>query len=121
MAKKINSGLAINNEVIAKIAGMAAMEIDGVDSLGRRPVELKNVKSALSGSRNDHSTAVGVVIDNGAIMLDVFIKIRDDVKLKTVAEDVQKNVKDKVQTMTGNAVARVNVHVDDVSATAKND
>lgn len=117
MAKKINSGLAINNEVIAKIAGMAALEIDGVEALGRRPVELKNVKSLLSGSRNDHSSSVGVVVDNGAIMLDLFVKITDVAKLKTVAEAVQANVKDKVQSMTGNAVARVNVHIDDLAST----
>ena len=32
-------------------------------------------------------------------------------------EEVQKNVKDKVQSMTGNAVAAVNVHVDDLVIT----
>ena len=30
MANTTNSSLAINNDVIAKIAGMAALEIDGV-------------------------------------------------------------------------------------------
>ena len=114
MAGKINGGLAINNEAIAKIAGMAALEIEGVAKLGKRPVELKNVKSVLSGARNSHSGSVGVVVDNGALMFDVFIKVYDTAKVKSVAEAVQANVKDKVQSMTGNAVARVNVHIDDI-------
>ena len=42
-----NSSLAINNEAITKIAAMATMEVRGVAALGKRPVELKNIKSVL--------------------------------------------------------------------------
>ena len=72
------------------------------------------VFSSIFGNRNDHSTAIGLSVDNGALLLNVYINVRDDVKVKAVAEEVQKNVKDKVQSMTGNAVARVNVYVDDM-------
>ncbi len=111
------SNLAINNEAIAKIAAMATLEVEGVAELGKRPIELKNVKSVLSGARTKHSNAIGIVIDNGAIMFDIFVKINDTAKLKDVADNVQKNVKDKVQSMTGNAVARVNVHIEDLCIT----
>lgn len=114
MDNKKTSGLAINNEAIVKIAGLAALEIDGVAGLGKRPVEFKNIKSFMSGSRSSHSKSVTVTIDSGAIILDVFITVNDGVKVKNVAEAVQLNVKDKVQSMTGNAVARVNVCVDDL-------
>mgnify|MGYP003292609316 FL=1 len=113
------SGLAINHEATVKIAAIATMEVEGVASLGRRPIELSNIKSFLSGNRNDHSTAIGLSVDNGALLLNVYINVRDDVKVKAVAEEVQKNVKDKVQSMTGNAVARVNVYVDDMVITEK--
>ena len=33
---------------------------------------------------------------------------------KEVAEKVQQNIKDKIQTMTGNAVTRVNVSIADI-------
>ncbi len=108
------SSLAINNEAIAKIVAMATLEVEGVAELGKRPVELKNVKSVMSGARTKHSNSVGIVVDNGALMFDIFVKINDSAKLKVVAENIQKTVKDKVQTMTGNAVARVNVHVEDL-------
>ncbi len=111
------SSLAINNEAITKIAAMATMEVEGVAALGRRPVELKNLKSLLSGARHDKSEAIGIAIDNGAIMFDIFVKINDTAKLKVVAENIQANVKEKVQNMTGNAVARVNVHVEDLVIT----
>ncbi len=108
------SSLAINNEAIAKIAAMATLEVDGVAELGRRPAQLKNVKSIMSGARTKHSNALSITVDNGALIFDIFVKINDSAKLKVVAENVQKNVKEKVQTMTGNAVARVNVHIDDL-------
>lgn len=115
MANK--SSLAINNEAIAKIAAMATLEVEGVAGLGKRPVELKNIKSIMSGARHDQSNSIGIVVDNGALMFDVFVKINDTAKLKSVAENIQANVKDKVQTMTGNAVARVNVHIEDLLIT----
>ena len=111
------SSLAINNEAIAKIAAMATLEVEGVASLGKRPIELKNVKSVMSGNRNKHSNSIGISVDNGALMFDVFVNINDAAKLKTVAENIQANVKDKVQSMTGNAVARVNVHIEDLCIT----
>ncbi len=109
-----NSGLAINNEAIVQIAGMAALEVEGVAGLDKRPIELKNIKSLVSGARNAHSKSIGFSTDNGAIILDVFISVYDTSKVITVAEAVQKNVKEKVQNMTGNAVAKVDVHVENL-------
>ena len=112
MANTTNSSLAINNDVIAKIAGMAALEIDG--ELANKPIGFKDVKSAIKGSRSNFTASVNVTVDNGALLLDIFLKVYDTAKIKSVAEAVQLNVKEKVQSMTGNAVARINVHVDDL-------
>lgn len=117
MENKKTSGLAINNEAVIQIAGIAALEVEGVAGLAKRPVQLKNFKSLMSGSRTSHSKSIGFSTDNGAIILDVFITVQDNIKVKDVAEAVQANVKDKVQSMTGNAVAVVNVHVDDLVIT----
>lgn len=114
METKKTSGLAINNEAVIQIAGIAALEVEGVAGLAKRPAQLRNFKSIMSGSRSRHSKSVGFSTDNGAIVLDVFITVYDNIKVKDVAEAVQLNVKDKVQSMTGNAVATVNVHVDDL-------
>lgn len=114
METKKTSGLAINNEAVIQIAGIAALEVEGVAGLAKRPAQLRNFKSIMSGSRSRHSKSVVFSTDNGAIVLDLFITVYDHIKVKDVAEAVQLNVKDKVQSMTGNAVATVNVHVDDL-------
>lgn len=117
MAENKINGVAVNNEAIVKIAGIAAMEIEGVASLAKRPVELeiKSFKNLFKSPKTQHSKAIALTVDSGALILDVYINVLDNLQVKTVAENVQANVKDKVQSMTGNAVARVNVHVADVT------
>ena len=51
---------------------------------------------------------------NGAIEISVYICLKADAKVKKTAERVQENIKDKIQTMTGNAVTKVNVQVADI-------
>lgn len=114
MEAKKSSGLAINSEVIVQIAGIAALEVEGVAGLARRPIQLKNWKRMMNASRNTHSKSVGLTNENGAISIDIFITVYDHIKVKDVAEAVQLNVKDKVQSMTGTNVAKVNVTVDDL-------
>lgn len=111
---KVN-GVAVNNGAIVQIAGLAALEVEGVAALSKRPVEMKSFKNVFKTPKTAHSKAIALTVDNGALILDVYINVLDNAKVKTVAENVQVNVKDKVQSMTGNAVARVNVHVADVT------
>lgn len=104
------SGIAINSEAVAQIAGMAAMEVEGVAGLHTRALDIKNILP-----KSSYEKAVTVKWDNGALLISVAISVKENVRLKNVAEAVQENVKDKVQTMTGNAVAVVDVLVGDVA------
>ena len=38
-----NSGIAINTEAVAQIAGMAALEVEGVAGLYSKAIDLKNI------------------------------------------------------------------------------
>ncbi len=104
------SSVAINAAVVAKIAGMAAREVEGVAGLYSKPVNFRNIMP-----KNEYEKAVSVNWDNGTLNISVGVTLKSNVRLKTVAEAVQENVKDKVQTMTGNAVAKVDVLVGDVT------
>lgn len=101
--------LAINKEVVAQIAGMAAIEVDGVSGLASKPIDIKGFVKSGTLFRS-----VRVSTDNGLIIIDAYINVKEDARIKTVADSVQKNIKDKVQTMTGNAVSRVNVNICDI-------
>ncbi len=104
-----NYGLAINNEVIARMVSVAALEVEGVAGMATRPASIKNIVSRDKGSKS-----VRVNNASGTISLDVYISVKEGFRLKDVAESVQRNVKEKVQNMIGSAVTNVNVYVSDI-------
>lgn len=101
--------LSVNTEVLEKMAGIAAKEIDGVTGLSKKAIDLK-------GAVKSKTPFKGVKVEsvNGAIKINVYICVSKDAHVKEVAEKVQENVKEKIQTMTGTAVTQVNVSVADV-------
>ncbi len=102
--------LSISTDVLEKMAEIAACEVEGVSGLCKKAIDLK-------GAVKTKSAFKGVKIEtiNGAIEITVYICLEKDVKVRGTAEKVQENVKDKIQTMTGTAVTRVNVIVADVA------
>ena len=106
---KNNYGLQINKEVISQIAATAAAEVPNVVGIAAAPLSNKiNIKNPMNNS--------GTVVktDNGAIIIDIYVNVSVNGKVRVVAEEVQRNVKEKVQTMTNNPVAAVNVYIVDV-------
>ncbi len=104
-----NTKLSISTDVLEKMAELAACEVDGVKSLSKKAIDIK-------GALKAKNVVKGVKIEsvNGAIEINIYITVNDNVKVREVAEAVQKNVKDKVQTMTGVAVTKVNVYIADM-------
>lgn len=106
--------LSVNTEVIEKMAEIAAKEVEGVKGLSKKTIDLK-------GAVKSRNAFKGVKVEsvNGAVKINVFICVERDAQIKDVAEKVQQNIKDKIQTMTGTAVTKVNVSVADVEFEAE--
>ena len=101
--------LSVNTEVIEKMAEIAAKEVDGVAGLSKKTIDLKGIvksKNAFKGVKVENI--------NGAIEISVFICVKQNARVKEVAEKVQSNIEEKIQSMTGNAVTQVNVNVADI-------
>lgn len=101
--------LSINTEVLRKMAEMATLEIEGVVSIAKKNYDLKDAVKAKSPMQ-------GIKIErvNGALEIGVYIVIKKGTKVREIADKIQANVKDKLQTMTNTAVTRVNVIVADI-------
>lgn len=104
-----NTQLSINTEVLKKMAEIAATEIDGVKGVSKKNIDLK-------GAIKSKNPFGGVKVEsiNGALEIGINITVDKSANVKTVAEKVQENVKEKIQTMTGTAVTKVNVTVADI-------
>ena len=101
--------LSVSAAVLEKMAQIAATEVEGVTGLSKKTIDIK-------GTFKSKSVFKGVKAENvnGAIEITVYICVAQNVKVRDVAEAVQKNVKDKIQTMTGTAVTKVNVYISDI-------
>ena len=102
--------LQISTEVIAKIARLAAMEIDGVKEV----CTTSGMKSILGRPKN---VAVDLLDDVAEITLHLVVYY--GAKIPPVCEKVQENVKAAVQNMTQITVSRVNVVVVGVQVKAE--
>ena len=105
--------IRIADEVVSTVAGLAAIEVEGVASMsggwGTDLVEKLGKKNFGKGIR--------VEINDQETSIDIFISIMYGYPIPQVAENVQKEVRIAVETMTGLTVTAVNVHI--VSVTLK--
>ena len=105
--------LKISPDVIAAIAKVAALEQKGVDSLAVPPAVsgfFGNIFPKKLGKQ-----AVGVATSDDFVTISVSVNLRFGANIAEVCAAVQNAVKDNVQTMTGMAVAKVNVLVAGIS------
>lgn len=103
-------GLIISEDVIAKMVSAAALETPGVDRLVPSPSGIKGMLR-----RDNPARAVHVKNGENGISLDVFLGLKHGVRITEVCEQAQKNIKNAVQNMTNKVVAKVNLHVVDVT------
>jgi uncharacterized alkaline shock family protein YloU len=97
----------INDDVIAVIAAMAAMEVKGVVSLQG------NITSELISKLGMKKLSKGVRVDvaDDNVMIDLSIVLRINEKIVETSKKIQDKVKTTVENMTGMEVVNVNVNI----------
>lgn len=108
-------GLEINNSVVVKMASVATLEIDGVAGLFSKNGGLVQLLTKSNAER-----AIYVTKENDSTEISIYISVKDGYDVREVAQNVQESVKSKLQTMTGNAIEKVNVIVADVQFKEEN-
>jgi uncharacterized alkaline shock family protein YloU len=101
----------ISEEVLAVIAGGAALEIDGVAGLysspGRDIAELLGKKNLAKGVR--------IHVDEKTITADIYIMAAFGSAVNEVGAAIQKAVATAIESTTGLEVEAVNVHICGIS------
>ncbi len=99
--------LAITDEVIAIVAGAAAMELETVAEMSTGIAG--DIVEAL-GRRNP-TKGVKVLMKEDRAVIDLYVIVKYGHKISDVAWDIQERVREMVENMTGVAVDSVNIHV----------
>ncbi|HVM12824.1 MAG TPA: Asp23/Gls24 family envelope stress response protein [Egibacteraceae bacterium] len=105
---------SIDDSVVAKIAALAAREVDGVATLGGNlSGPLGNMVGRIRGS--EHRTAgVGVEVGSRQAAVDINCQMEYPASIHEVAESIRQNVIDRIESMTGLEVVEVNIAVNDL-------
>lgn len=100
----------IADEVVGVIAGIAAMEVEGVAGMSGG---LVGGLSEMLGKKNP-SRGVKVEVGEREAAIDIHLLVEYGVRIPSLAEKVQENVKRAVESMTGLRVVEVNIHIQGV-------
>jgi uncharacterized alkaline shock family protein YloU len=115
LAAVVKGRIEVADEVVEKVAGLAAMEVEGVADLGgdfARAMESVRERIGIGQKRGDQG--VKAKISGREVAIDVTIMIEYGHVVMDVARRVQHNVAVQTNRMLGLAVVEVNVTVDDV-------
>ena len=103
----------IADEVIAIIAGISAMDVEGVVSMAGNGKSLQ--KEIISRLGNKVlSKGVKIHMEEGRVRADLSVVLEYGCSIPEVTAAIQEKVKSSIETMTGLEVEAVNVQVADV-------
>ncbi|MFJ4222232.1 Asp23/Gls24 family envelope stress response protein [Curtobacterium luteum] len=103
----------IDDTVVAKVAGIAAREVNGVHSLGKGAARAIGAIRDAIGQR-DFGQGVKVEVGEKQVAADIVIVAEYPVALQQVADGVRTGVARALEQIVGMEVAEVNVTVQDV-------
>lgn len=101
----------ISEEVVAIIAGVAAMDVPGVAGMSGG---IAGGIAEILGRKN-LSKGVKVEVGEKEAAIDLYIIVEYGCRIPDVSWDIQEKVKNAVQTMTGLDVIEINIHVQGVN------
>lgn len=109
-------GTRIEDSVVAKIAGIAAQEVEGVRMGGGTSQALGGIISSVTGGGTSVSQSRGVSVEVGEVeaAVDLTMTVEYGKSIPQISEAVRRNVINRVENLVGLNVTEVNISVNDV-------
>ena len=107
-----SGNIKISTDVVASIAGIATNEIEGVAGMCG---SIAGGIAEFLGNKKNSSKGVKVEMDGEKVTIDLYIVVSYGIRIPELAWEIQENVKESVESMTGLSVEKVNIHVDGVN------
>ena len=104
--------ITITDDLIASIAGYAAVENYGIVGMNSKKASDSFVE--LFGKDNMRRGVKVTMVSPDVIDIDLYVTLEYGVSLPAVAQNAKSNVKYRVEEMTGLTVHAVNVHVENI-------
>lgn len=111
MAEDLETGMIrISDDVVATIAGLAALETSGIAAMSG------GISEGLAKRLSGKNAQKGVTVEVGQLeaAIDLRVIVQYGIPIQEVCRQLQLNVREAVENMTGLNVVEVNVKVDGV-------
>ncbi|MGL4799187.1 MAG: Asp23/Gls24 family envelope stress response protein [Cellulosilyticaceae bacterium] len=95
----------IADDVIAVIAEIASMEVEGTAGIGGKNDLVQTIRGKKAAK------GIKVEVGEGEVFIEVMCIVKYGVKIQDVCLKIQEKVKNSIETMTGLMVRTVDVHV----------
>ncbi len=105
--------ISFSDEILASIAGYAAMENYGIVGMSSKK-KATDTFFQIIGTENNKKGVVVTTSDEDEMDIDLYVTLMYGVSLPAVAENARRNVRYRVEEMTGMKVRNVNIHVDSI-------
>ena len=105
---------AIDDTVVAKVAGMATREVPGVHELGAQAARAMGAVTQRVGIADSRSQGVSVDVGERQAAADLTVVIEYGESIPKVSQQVRENVIRRVEGICGLEVTEVNITVNDL-------
>jgi uncharacterized alkaline shock family protein YloU len=105
----------IGDNVVAKIAALAAREVSGVSELGAGGARALGTVRGMVGAGKGAAQGVSVEVGERQAAVDIDVVVDYGIAIPDLAASVRRNVISAVERMCGLEVTEVNIRVDDVN------
>ena len=101
----------ISESVVASIAGLAALEVKGVDSM------IGSVATEIAGKLGVKNLDKGIraAIEDNDVIIDMNINMLYGYNILATCKQVQDKVKQSVESMTGLNCSKININISGIS------
>lgn len=105
--------IRIDDSVIAKVAGSAAIECFGIVGMSTNSIQEGIIKLL---KKENLKQGVNVYVKDNIIDIDLHVIIASGVNISTVADNLMSTVKYNVEDFTGMKVGKIKIFVEGVKA-----
>jgi uncharacterized alkaline shock family protein YloU len=104
-------------EVLLTIAQLTALSVPGVSRLSH--IQGAGVNRLIKPSQYREGVKIDVVDD--LVTVDIYIILKNDVNVREISHNIQREVARAITEMVGMTVDRVNIHIEDIDYTSANE
>lgn len=101
--------IKVADEIVEKIARIAAREIEGVAELPSKGSGLKQILNFLGVEKG-----IKVEVGTREVAVDIDISVEYGSRIPEIVRSIRKNITEKITQMTGLKVVELNIRVNDI-------